>query len=415
MPHMLLREVVETSEAVAGTRSRTAKIGLIAACLARMTPAELPAGAAFLAGEPRQRRLGVGWASLREVPPPAAAATLTVVEADDAFERLAALAGSGSQTGRSEALASLLASATTAEQRYLRGLIVGDLRQGALQSIVTDAVARAAGVPAAETRRALMLLGDSGELARIALTEGVAGLRAVHLQVGRPIHPMLAGSAPDLEAALEKAGPAALEWKLDGARIQVHRDGSDVAVYTRSLDEVTGRVPEVIEAVLALPSARLVLDGEAIALRDDGRPQPFQVTGSRFASSRDVAELRRQTPLTPFIFDVLHADGEDLLDLPRRRTGGTAGAAGAGPHARAARRAVVTGRGGGIPARCARPRSRGRGGQGARGAVCRRTPRGRLDQGEAPPHARPGGARGGVGPWPPGGVAQQPPPGREGG
>jgi DNA ligase-1 len=313
---MLLREVVETSQAVAGTRSRTAKIEMIAACLARMTPAELPAGAAFLAGEPRQRRLGVGWASLREVPPPAAEATLTVTEVDDAFERLAALAGSGSQTGRSEALASLLQSATAAEQRYLRGLIVGDLRQGALQSIVTDAVARAAGVPAAEVRRALMLLGDSGELARIALTEGVAGLRAVHLRVGRPIHPMLAGSAPDLDAALEKAGPAALEWKLDGARIQVHRDGSDVAVYTRSLDEVTARVPEVIEAVLALPSARLVLDGEAIALRDDGRPQPFQVTGSRFASSRDVADLRRQTPLTPFIFDVLHADGEDLLDLP---------------------------------------------------------------------------------------------------
>jgi len=313
---MQLREVVETSEAVAATRSRTAKIEAIAGCLARMAPDELPAGAAFLAGEPRQRRLGVGWASLREVPPPAGEPTLTVGDVDAAFDRLAALAGSGSQTARAEALESLLAAATAAEQRYLRGLIVGDLRQGALQSIVTDAVARAADVPVGQVRRALMLLGDSGELARIALTEGVAGLQAVHLQVGRPIHPMLAGSAPDLPSAMAKTGPAAVEWKLDGARIQVHRDGSDVGVYTRSLDDVTARVPEVVEAVLALPSRRLVLDGEAIALREDVRPQPFQVTGSRFGSSRDVADLRRATPLTPFIFDILHVDGDDLLDLP---------------------------------------------------------------------------------------------------
>jgi len=313
---MQLREVVETSAAVAATRSRTAKIETIAGCLARMTTAELPAGAAFLAGEPRQRRLGVGWASLREVPPAAAEPVLTVSDVDAAFEWLAALAGSGSQTARAAALETLLAAATAAEQRYLRGLIVGDLRQGALQSIVTDAVARAAGVPVADARRALMLLGDAGELAQIALTAGVAGLRAVHLEVGRPIHPMLAGSAPDLTTAMEKTGPSALEWKLDGARIQVHRSGTDVGVYTRSLDDVTARVPEVVEAVLALSSSRLVLDGEAIALRDDGRPQPFQVTGSRFGSSRDVADLRRTTPLTPFIFDVLHADGEDLLDLP---------------------------------------------------------------------------------------------------
>ena len=316
MLQMQLHDLVETSAAVAATRSRTAKIEAIAACLARMTAAELPAGAAFLAGEPRQRRLGVGWAALREAPPPATRSELTITDVDAAFERLAALAGSGSQSARTAVLDALLAAATEEEQRFLRGLIVGDLRQGALQSIVTDAVAKAAGVPPTDARRALMLLGDAGELARIALTEGVEGLRAVHLQVGRPIHPMLAGSAPDLDAAMAKTGPAALEWKLDGARIQVHRDGSDVGVYTRSLDDVTTRVPEVVEAVLALPGRRMVLDGEAIALREDGRPQPFQVTGSRFGSSRDVADLRRTTPLTPFIFDILHLDGEDLLDLP---------------------------------------------------------------------------------------------------
>jgi DNA ligase-1 len=239
-----------------------------------------------------------------------------VTAVDAAFERLAGLAGSGSQAERRRLLGELFAAATGREQEFLRRLVLGDLRQGALQSIVTDAVAKAAGIPQAEVRRALMLLGDAGDLARIALSEGVEGLRQVRLQVGRPVQPMLAGTAPDLGAALEKIRPAALEWKLDGARIQVHRSGDDVGVYTRSLDDVTGSVPEIVEAVLALDADPLVLDGEAIALRPDGRPHPFQITGSRFGSRRSVDELRRSTPLTPFMFDVLHANGDDLLDLP---------------------------------------------------------------------------------------------------
>ncbi|HEY0387839.1 MAG TPA: ATP-dependent DNA ligase [Gaiellales bacterium] len=315
---MLLREVVETSAAVAATRSRTAKIERIAGCLARMERYEVPVGAAFLAGEPRQRRLGIGWASLREVPAPAPEPSLTLAAVHAAFELLAGLTGSGSQAERARLVQELFREATADEQRFLRGLVVGDLRQGALRSIVMDAVAKAAGVPSAEVRRALMLLGDPGALAKIALTEGVSGLRSVHLQVGRPVQPMLAGSAPDLQTAIDKTGPAGLEWKLDGARIQVHRSGTDVGVYTRSLDDVTDRVPEVVEAVLALESDTLVLDGEAIALREDGRPQPFQVTGSRFGSRRAIDDLRRAIPLTPFFFDVLHASGEDLLTLPGR-------------------------------------------------------------------------------------------------
>jgi DNA ligase-1 len=313
---MLLGEIVDTSAAVAATRSRSAKIEALAACIARMRPDEAAAGVGFLAGEPRQRRLGVGWASLRDLPPAAAAATLTVLDVDAAFERLAGLTGAGSQAERRRALADLFGRASGREQEFLRRLMLGDLRQGALQSIVTDAVARAASIPQAEARRALMLLGDAGELARIALSEGADGLRKVRLEVGRPVHPMLAGTAPDLEAAFERIHPAAIEWKLDGARIQVHRRGNDVSVYTRSLDEVTGRVPEVVEAVLDLAADPLVLDGEVIALRPDGRPQPFQVTGSRFGSRTSMEELRRRTPLTPFLFDVLHADGDDLLDLP---------------------------------------------------------------------------------------------------
>jgi DNA ligase-1 len=313
---MLLAEIVDTSAAVAATRSRSAKIEALAACIARMSPDQAAPGVGFLAGEPRQRRLGVGWASLRELPGAAAQPSLTVDAVDAAFERLAAAAGSGSQAVRRETLAALLGAATATEQEFLRRLMLGDLRQGALESLVTDAVARAAEVPQAEARRALMLLGDPGELARIALQEGVEGLRRVHLQVGRPVQPMLAGTAPDLAAALDKIRPAAIEWKLDGARIQVHRSGSDVAVYTRSLDEVTNRVPEVVEAVRALETDPLVLDGEVIALREDGRPQPFQVTGSRFGSRRSIDELRRTIPLTPFLFDVLSAGSDDLLDLP---------------------------------------------------------------------------------------------------
>jgi DNA ligase-1 len=197
------------------------------------------------------------------------------------------------------------------EQAFLRALIVGDLRQGALAAVVGDAVARAAGVPVAAVRRALMLRGDLGAVAEAALREGEAGLAAFRLEVGRPLQPMLASTAPDVAAALAKTGPAAVEWKLDGARVQVHRDGRDVAIFSRTLDEVTARLPEVVEAALALPLRAVVLDGEAIALRDDGRPFPFQVTGSRFASRRGGT-----VPLTPFLFDALHLDGEDLLDRP---------------------------------------------------------------------------------------------------
>jgi DNA ligase-1 len=313
---MLLRDIVETSRAVASTRARTAKIDALAACIGQMQPGDVAAGVAFLAGEPRQRRLGVGWASLRELPAAAGEAALTVTDVDDAFNRLAELAGSGSQAERRRLVQELFGRATSGEQEFLRRLALGDLRQGALESIVADATARAFALPPAELRRALMLAGDLGEVATIAREHGLMGLRGVHLQVGRPVQPMLAATAPDLDAALVRTGPSAIEWKLDGARIQVHRNGGDVAVFTRSLDEVTDRLPEVVEAALVLDGDPLVLDGEAIALRPDGRPQPFQVTGSRFGSRTAVDELRRTTPLTPFIFDVLHAEGQDLLDLP---------------------------------------------------------------------------------------------------
>jgi DNA ligase-1 len=308
---MPLARLVDVSRSVRDTSSRKAKIALLAACLRELGPDEAVAGVAFLAGAPRQRQTGAGWAALRDLPAAADEPQLTVSEVDAALERLTGLAGPGSRAARLAELERLFARATAAEQEFLVSLILGDLRQGALAGVMTEAVAQAADLPVADVRRAAMLGGDLAAAAGTALGEGVEGLRLVGLEVGRPVAPMLAGTAADIEAALERISPAAVEWKLDGARIQVLRRDGDVRVFTRSLDDVTDRVPEVVEAALGLAVTSAVLDGEAIALRDGGRPHPFQVTASRFASRREAS-----VPLTALFFDVLHADGTDLIDRP---------------------------------------------------------------------------------------------------
>jgi ATP-dependent DNA ligase I len=308
---VLLAELVEVSDAVGATRSRLAKVELLASALARLAPGERRAGVAFLSGELPQRQIGVGWATLRDVPPPAVEPTLTVREVDYAFEQIGSLTGAGSQSARKAAVADLFGQATGRESAFLRRLLGGELRQGALEGVMVDAIARAAGTTRAAVHRAFMLRGDLGAVADVALGEGPASLERFRLEVGRPVRPMLARPAKDVDEALERLGDAAIEWKVDGARVQIHRDDREVAVFTRTLDEVTARVPEVVEAALALPVRAAVLDGEAIALRADGRPEPFQVTGARFASRND-----RSIPLDLFLFDVLHVDGEDVLDRP---------------------------------------------------------------------------------------------------
>jgi ATP-dependent DNA ligase I len=316
---VLFAELAATSAAVRDTRSRKRKAELLGAALRQLGPGEIEAGVAFLSGELRQRRTGVGWAALRDVPPPAAEPSLHIGEVDDAFARLAALAGPGSQAARREATATLFGRATAPEQAFLRGLIAGDLRQGALAGVMADAVAAATGISRATVDRATMLRGDARVVAEVALREGEAALDRFRLEIGRPLGPMLASPAASLDDAMERVGEAAVDWKLDGARIQVHRDGDDVGVYSRSLDDLTARLPEVVAAALSLPAQRVVLDGEALALRSDGRPEPFQVAASRIASG---------TPgIVPVVFDVLHLDGEDLLDAPlRRRADALAGA-----------------------------------------------------------------------------------------
>jgi ATP-dependent DNA ligase I len=306
---MLLAELVEASNAVGATSSRLAKVERLAAVLASLAPDEVAAGVAFLSGELRQRQIGVGWAALRDLPPPAAQPTLTVAEVDAAFERIGAIAGPGSQAARRTELTELFARATATESEFLRRLLGGELRQGALEGVMVQALARAVGAPVAAVQRAFMLRGDLAAVAVAALAEGPAALERFHLEVGRPVRPMLARPAKDVDDALARLGTAAIEWKLDGARVQVHRRDDDVSVYTRSLDDVTTRVPEIVAAARELPIGTAVLDGEAIALRADGRPEPFQVTGARFASRRD-----QSVPLTLLAFDVLHADGEDVLD-----------------------------------------------------------------------------------------------------
>ncbi|POM27551.1 putative DNA ligase-like protein [Actinomadura rubteroloni] len=310
---MLLTEIARTSGTVAGTASRRAKAAALAACLRDAEPAEAATVVAYLSGELPQRQIGVGYAALRDLPPPAGDATLTVAEVDAAFAAIGAVAGPGSVARRRELVAALFARATRDEQWFLVRLLSGELRQGALDGVMADAVAGAAEVPAAAVRRAVMLRGSLGAVATAALASGEAGLAAFGLEVGRPVKPMLAASEPDLPAALARLdGPAAVEWKLDGIRAQIHITGGEVRVFTRTLDEITARLPEVTAVLSRLPVRDAVLDGELIALREDGTPHPFQVTAARAATRRADGPV----PLSVFLFDVLHLDGEDLLDRP---------------------------------------------------------------------------------------------------
>jgi DNA ligase-1 len=323
-----LSELVDASAAVAATRARSAKIETIAALLRRVPPGEVMTAVAYLSGELRQGQIGVGYAALSgllratagsagSAEPASAAATLTLTDVDTAFSAIGSVTGAGSQAGRRRLLAGLFDRAIPAEREFLARLVSGELRQGALEGIMTEALARAAEVPVEAVRRAHQLGGSLPEVAAAALG-GTQPLASITLRVGRPVHSMLAASAPDVATALGRISPAAVEWKIDGIRIQVHRSGSEVRVFTRTLDDITERVPEITEAVLAIPGQTMVLDGEAVALGPDGRPRPFQVTAARTASQADVARLAAQTPLTPFLFDLLHWDGADLIDAPAR-------------------------------------------------------------------------------------------------
>lgn len=311
---MLLAELAEISRQVASTARRTVKTELLADALKRLTAAEAAAGAAFLSGFVRQGKVGIGYAILRGIAGwPADAPSLTVVETDRALGEIAGT------RAKKELAARLFAQATGEEQSFLIGLLTGEIRQGALEGIMADALAMASGADAARVRRAIMMAGDIAEVAQDLLTSGEGCLSKYDIRLFRPVQPMLAQTAEDVEDALRDLGEAALEYKFDGARVQAHRQGKEVRVYTRSLHDVTAAVPEVVDSILAMPGGDLILDGEVLALTSEGRPAPFQVTMRRFGRKLDIEKLRGELPLHTVWFDALYADGGSLVDEPQRR------------------------------------------------------------------------------------------------
>jgi DNA ligase-1 len=322
---MLLATVVRTSRQVSETSSRLSKVSVIADLL-RQCALEVVEGTAaadeiglvtrYLSGSLRQRRTGIELSSLSEMPAPPDGGLVTVSELDNVMQHASELAGAGSSRVRTDLFLGLSARLTAPERALVLGLLRGGLRQGAMESLVMTAVADAGGVALVDVRRAVAAQGDLPGVAQALLVDGPGALDLFRLTVGRGVSPMLASSAKTVAEALTKTGPAGVEWKLDGIRTQIHKQGNDIRVLTRSLEDITDRVPEVVELVSSLPVTSAIFDGELIALHPDGRPKPFQKTGSRAARRVDPTVARAQTPLTAYLFDVLHLEGADLIDEP---------------------------------------------------------------------------------------------------
>jgi len=342
----LLARLVETSASVASTPSRLDKVRTLAACLVSLAPGEIEIAVHYLSGELPQGRIGVGYAMLREAAsaaasePQVSAPTLTITEVDQALDAVTALRGPGSAARRSEALRTLLVRATPAEREFLARLFAGELRQGALAGVMLDAVAAAARLPVERVRRAAMYAPNAATVALAALAGGAAALDRFQLELFSPIAPMLAQTAADVNEALDElGGEAALEYKLDGARIQAHKAGGEIRLYTRTLNEVTTALPEIVESVRGLAAGVIVLDGEAIALDAAGRPHPFQITMRRFGRKLDVDAVRADLPIRAFFFDCLRLEDSSLADRPLRERHGALAAA--VPEAMRVRRLVT--------------------------------------------------------------------------
>ncbi|MFJ3640907.1 ATP-dependent DNA ligase [Streptomyces sp. NPDC090108] len=313
---MLLTRLAEVSREVAATAARTRKTALLAELFKDAEPDDVPVVIPYLAGRLPQGRIGVGWKVLSRPVAPASEPSLTVRRTDALLGELGAVSGPGSQAERARIVGELMGAATEDEQHFLRGLLTGEVRQGALDAVAVEGLARATGADPADVRRAVMLAGSLETVARQLLAEGPGALGAFRLSVGSPVLPMLARSASSVAEAVEKLGACAVEEKLDGIRVQVHRDGGTVRIHTRTLDDITDRLPEVSTAALALPGKRFILDGEVLSFGPDGRPRSFQETAGRVGSRVDVARAAGEVPVSPVFFDVLSVDGRDLLDLP---------------------------------------------------------------------------------------------------
>ncbi|MGA5413555.1 ATP-dependent DNA ligase [Streptomyces pseudogriseolus] len=313
---MLLSRLAQVSQEVAATSARSRKTALLAELFREAGPDDVPVVIPYLAGRLPQGRIGVGWKVLGRPVPPAAEPSLTVREVDALLTRLAKVSGPGSQAERARLVGELLGASTEAEQRFLTGLLTGEVRQGALDAVAVEGLAQATGAAPADVRRAVMLAGSLQPVAGALLADGPEALDRFRLTVGRPVQPMLAHSASSVAEAVGKLGACAVEEKLDGIRVQVHRDGGTVRVHTRTLDDITDRLPEVTAAARELAGERFILDGEVISFDGTGRPRSFQETAGRVGSRVDVATAARETPVSPVFFDALSVDGRDLLDLP---------------------------------------------------------------------------------------------------
>ncbi|MET7452788.1 ATP-dependent DNA ligase [Streptomyces sp. NPDC005574] len=313
---MLLTRLAQVSQEVAATSARSRKIALLAELFRDAEAEDAPIVIPYLAGRLPQGRLGVGWKVLSRAVEPAAEPSLTVREVDARLTGLGGLSGAGSQAERVRLVGELMGAATADEQRFLLGLLSGEVRQGALDAVAVEGLAEATGAPPGDVRRAVMLAGSLQTVAQALLADGPAALDRFRLTVGRPVLPMLAHSATSVAEAVEKLGTCVVEEKLDGIRVQVHRDGDSVRVYTRTLDDITDRLPEVTSAARRLSGERFILDGEVIAFGEDGRPRSFQETAGRVGSRVDVATAAEAVPVSPVFFDTLSVDGRDLLDLP---------------------------------------------------------------------------------------------------
>jgi DNA ligase-1 len=318
----LFADLVAVSQRVGATTARLAKVRELAACLRAVEPSEIDTAVHYLSGEIPQGRFGIGYATLRKASESSggtATASLTIADVDRSLTDVAAVRGSGSAARRNEALQALFGRATPDEQEFLIRLLTGELRQGALEGVMVEAVAAAAAIPVEQIRRAAMYARNLGAVARAALTDGAAALAQFQLEPLSPIAPMLAQVAADAgEALAQLGGEVAFEWKMDGARIQLHKSGDSVRIYTRSSNEVTAAVPEIVETAQRLPAREMILDGEAIAFTAAGRPYPFQVTMRRFGRKLDVEKLRGELPMRAFFFDCLHFEGETLTAQPAR-------------------------------------------------------------------------------------------------
>ena len=317
---MDLQQLVMTVGLVRATAKKSEKIRLLSELLRQAEGRETELAAHYLCGTLPQGKIGAGWAVLHKaaVEGPAVGERLSLFDVDLALTAVAADRGAGSNERRTMQLARLFHRATPEERQFLARLVIGEIRQGALEGLLLDAIAKAAARSAADVRQAFMYSGNIGEIARVALVEGSEGLARFSLQLFKPISPMLAGSAEDVDDALQRLEEAAFEYKLDGVRIQVHKGGDDVRIFTRQLQDVTERLPDIVEWARALPAREALLDGEALALRPDGRPHPFQVTMRRLGRNKDIAVLRQELPLSPFMFDLLYLNGGSLVDRPYR-------------------------------------------------------------------------------------------------